>query len=49
MIATKIDYILADGPSPMTISSSVIDVRDLDGKNKIFFYRIECVEETDKE
>ncbi len=47
VIATKIDYILADGPSPMTIASSVIDVRDLDEKNEIFFYRVGCVPETD--
>ncbi len=47
VIATKIDYILADGSSPMTIASSVIDVRDLDEKNEIFFYRVGCVPETD--
>jgi hypothetical protein len=45
-IAGKIDFILADGPSPMTIASSVIDVRDLDS-NKIFFYRVGCVPEAD--
>ncbi|GFH47426.1 hypothetical protein CTEN210_03901 [Chaetoceros tenuissimus] len=45
-IASKIDFILADGPSPMTIASSVIDVRELDA-NKIFFYRVGCVPEAD--
>ena len=45
-IAGKIDFILADGPLPMTIASSVIDVRDLDS-NKIFFYRVGCVPEAD--
>lgn len=44
LIASKIDFILADGPSPMTIASSVIDVRELDA-NKIFFYRVGCVPE----
>ena len=46
LIASKIDFILADGPSPMTIASSVIDVRELDA-NKIFFYRVGCVPEAD--
>jgi len=46
IIASKIDFILADGPSPMTIASSVIDVRELDS-NKIFFYRVGCVPESE--
>lgn len=45
-IAKKIDFILADGASPKTIASSVIDVRDLE-QNKIFFYRIGCVPEAE--
>mmetsp|Transcript_19468 Transcript_19468/g.29612 ORF Transcript_19468/g.29612 Transcript_19468/m.29612 type:complete len:1139 (+) Transcript_19468:99-3515(+) len=45
-IAKKIDYILADGPSPMTIASSVIDVRDIE-KDEIFFYRVGCVPEAE--
>ena len=66
LIASKIDYILADGksfivllvlyrfaqmltifvpgPSPMTIASSVIDVRNIDS-NELFFYRVGCVPE----
>jgi len=44
LIASKIDYILADGPSPMTIASSVIDVRNIDN-NELFFYRVGCVPE----
>ena len=45
IIASKIDYILADGPSPMTIASSVIDVRNID-ENELFFYRVGCVPES---
>ena len=45
VIASKIDYILADGPSPMTIASSVIDVRNID-KNELHFYRVGCVPES---
>lgn len=45
VIASKIDYILADGPSPMTIASSVIDVRSIDN-NELHFYRVGCVPET---
>ena len=40
IIASKIDYILADGPSPMTIASSVVDVRTsivLDACQKLIF------------
>ena len=44
IIASKIDYILADGPSPMTIASSVVDVRNVD-ENELFFYRVGCVPE----
>lgn len=66
LIASKIDYILADGKSllsclnyriariltiiffpgssPMTIASSVIDVRNIDN-NELFFYRVGCVPE----
>ena len=44
IIASKIDYILADGPSPMTIASSVIDVRNID-TNQLLFYRVGCVPE----
>jgi len=43
-IASKIDFILADGSSPMTIASSVVDVRDIE-ENKLFFYRVGCVPE----
>lgn len=45
VIASKIDYILADGPSPMTIASSVIDVRNIDN-NELYFYRVGCVPES---
>ena len=45
VIASKIDYILADGPSPMTIASSVIDIRNID-KNELHFYRVGCVPES---
>jgi len=44
IIASKIDYILADGASPMTIASSVVDVRNVDA-NELFFYRVGCVPE----
>ena len=44
VIASKIDYILADGPSPMTIASSVIDVRNIE-EGQLFFYRVGCVPE----
>ena len=44
LVASKLDYILADGPSPMTIASSVIDVRNIDN-NELFFYRVGCVPE----
>ena len=44
VIASKIDYILADGASPMTIASSVVDVRNVD-TNELHFYRVGCVPE----
>lgn len=44
IIAGKIDFILADGASPMTIASSVVDVRNLDN-DELFFYRVGCVPE----
>ena len=42
MIASNIEFILADGPSPMTITSSVVDVRKIE-EDKLFFYRVGCV------
>lgn len=46
VIAKKIDFILADGASPYTIASSVIDVRELEN-DKICFYRVGCVPEAE--
>ena len=44
LIASKIDFILADGPSPMTIASSVLDVRKIED-DELHFYRVGCVPE----
>ena len=48
-IAKEIDFLLADGPSPMTIASTVMDVReigsyDIDKEDSgLYFYRVGCV------
>ena len=45
LISSKIDFILADGASPMTIASSVVDARAVEEEHKLYFYRVGCVPE----